>query len=452
MSNEPLTENAASTPRVSFERLRERTDELELIISGLTTVTLFSLPGWLLDHIAPAYSKLPLPLYIAVENGLIWIMGLCMLLASLFALHLGIRAFWVGLIGLKSTFPQGIQWDKARSYGPITRADLRQRLPDIDTAIKNADRAASILFAVISLGALTALWLTLVVVGLLGSVVSIGLSLGWPLQSINLILLSLVILISGSSVLVWLLDGNLARRWPNFARSRTFRGAVLSLRRVVKITFPERLLAPVQLTLQTNTHSRLFLLAFVGAMILVPFLGLYQRNSYFFFDTFGTHAYLSDTELSASPSLNSRYYESSLRPRDLRRLGPIIPSQTISTTWLPLFLPYWPLLDESPLRALCGAPRDGTAAACLRKLWKVELNGQPVSLDEFFIAERGDLGFRGLQGYVPLESAKPGPQRLEIIWNPQGSVERGPDSVFPSRIEHHIPFLLAPEWGNGAPR
>ena len=45
------TESAsAQERRVAFESLRERTDELELIISGISLLALLALPGWLFDH------------------------------------------------------------------------------------------------------------------------------------------------------------------------------------------------------------------------------------------------------------------------------------------------------------------------------------------------------------------------------------------------------------------
>ena len=42
----------------ALERLRDRTDELELIISSLTTFALFSLPGWLFDAYSQIYTQL----------------------------------------------------------------------------------------------------------------------------------------------------------------------------------------------------------------------------------------------------------------------------------------------------------------------------------------------------------------------------------------------------------
>ncbi|MGB5347857.1 MAG: hypothetical protein WBN23_16950, partial [Woeseia sp.] len=42
----------------ALQRLRDRTDELELIISSLTIFALFTLPGWLFDSYAGVYTHL----------------------------------------------------------------------------------------------------------------------------------------------------------------------------------------------------------------------------------------------------------------------------------------------------------------------------------------------------------------------------------------------------------
>jgi len=42
----------------ALERLRDRTDELELIISSLTIFALFSMPGWLFERVAGIYTHL----------------------------------------------------------------------------------------------------------------------------------------------------------------------------------------------------------------------------------------------------------------------------------------------------------------------------------------------------------------------------------------------------------
>ena len=92
-----------------MDRLRDRTDELELIISSLTIFALFSLPDWLFDKLADQYTHLSTGLAIASNIGTTMLAGVCYSLAACFVVHLMARAYWVGLIGLRTVFPDGIQ-------------------------------------------------------------------------------------------------------------------------------------------------------------------------------------------------------------------------------------------------------------------------------------------------------------------------------------------------------
>ncbi|MFT6898231.1 MAG: hypothetical protein ACJA13_002651, partial [Paraglaciecola sp.] len=49
---------ASSSQSSALQRLRDRTDELELIISSLTIFALFTLPGWLFDSFSNIYTHL----------------------------------------------------------------------------------------------------------------------------------------------------------------------------------------------------------------------------------------------------------------------------------------------------------------------------------------------------------------------------------------------------------
>lgn len=99
-------------------RLRDRTDELELIISSLTTVALFTLPGWLFERYAESYTHLSVTLVVSGTSAITLLTGLSYGLGSCFLLHLLARAYWVGMIGLRAVFPQGIDWDRTTGIAP----------------------------------------------------------------------------------------------------------------------------------------------------------------------------------------------------------------------------------------------------------------------------------------------------------------------------------------------
>lgn len=463
---QPVPANAG---RVSFERLRERTDELELLISGLSMVALFSLPGWLIDQYDGLQPLLPLWLLSAAAMGMPMTVLICYFLASCFALHLGMRGYWVGLIGLKSAYPSGIRWSRALGTGPLTRETLQRTLPGIDTSIERADRAASMLFSVITLSGLILLWLGLLATATFVGAAMVGSAAGTN-AAINTAMNWFANLMVYSLLLLWLLDAVLARFLPVLRGWAWYRGLVWLLGRVVAVYFPPRLIAPIRLTLQTNTRPLLFLIVFIGMIVVLPMLALRQFQASYGFDRFNTHSYLHARDIGDGH--RSVHYESQRVGRNRARGVPMIPAPVIESAWLPLLLPYSPVRDDALValrcpererdeRSIFGVPplddagaraRSSAAVECLSRLWEVKLNGKPVALVGLVPTERADVGFRGLSGYVDLRRLAPGPQRLEVIFRPNPEQDLAVvDASMSARVRYAIPFLWSPESAGGAP-
>lgn len=460
-------EPARHGSRISFERLRERTDELELLISGLCLFGLLTLPSWLVDVYAEYYARLPVLLLAATATAVPILTAIATALAACLILHLVVRAYWVGLIGLRAAFAGGIDWDSP-SIGPVQRERLSRRLPDLDVAIARADRWASMVFAVFVLAALVlacmGFWSTLIFVAGAWFGAAEGNTNRWINQGIEVFMTVVVV----APVLLWLADGLLARRWPALARRSWFRVPVTVLARVVGVVFPERLIGPIRLTLQSHTRRVVFIPLFALLVLGVPWLGLNLFLSIIGFDKFGTQTHVQGPELRHG--FRSASYESLRTPEDRLRINATIPSPVQESDWLPLFLPYVAMRDDLVLAHRC-APRepapagtDGSAdsdaaalareekereqaratAACLASIWDVRLNGVPVALDTFLPAERVDLGARGLMGYIDLRGQQPGPQMLEVIWRPRAQDDPPLDDYVPQRFVTSIPFVWSP--------
>jgi hypothetical protein len=470
-SSESPVPPAAGASRVSFERLRERTDELELIISGLSLFALLSLPGWLWGTYEDYFARMTMGLAAVSVVLLPIVSAICYVMAGLFLLHLGVRAHWVGLIGLKAVFPLGVRWERLEGIGPLTLARLRARLPSLDHGIARADAIASTLFSLITFSAMAVAvlgcWLGLlfVIAGLFGDHLGgtntfVNLAGGWLFGTYALLPLAR-----------WLLDGLLLRRLPRLQRLAPLRALGRLLGWLEGLFLPPRLLGLTRLSLQSNLLPRLFLAVFVGAIVVVVFGSnlLFQRARAF--DVFDSQAYLGQREVAGG--LRSSHYESLRIPRDALLPRPLIPAPLIESAWLPLFLPYTALIDDPvlaqrcPVRAVEAEPpfgfdardsdaealqreaqtdvRAATAASCLRRLWEVRLDGVVQSLEDFQPSERADLGLRGLSGWLPLAGLAPGPHRLEVIWRPQPEQDVLRADYVPRRIRHVIPFLWSPE-------
>ena len=433
----------APGPRIAFERLRERTDELELIFSGLIAFALLALPSVLFEHWLQSEAHVDGGGWMVLVMGFLFISGLSYLLGTLFVLHLAIRGYWVGLIGLRASFPRGIRWDDVSSMGPIARAFYRERLPDLMQAIENADRAASVLFALATLAAVMLLWSGL----LAAAIVGLGTALGWLLGDVERVALSFFTGVYALTLLmalsIWLLDAVLARRNPSLQQRGWLLRTVRFLLQAFGTIFPQRILQPVQLTLQSNLSARVFHPFIFGVMALAPMLGVLHLMAAS--EIALLRGYIGIEGEALEQGLRSAHYEDQRGHHDRMLRLPMIPSDRIQEAWLRVFLPHLPQRDNPLLRERCEALDPGRADAaaaapdCVRALWTASLDGEPVALADFLPAERRDLGLRGLQGYVPMQGLSAGRHDLHLVWNAGGGEEGRT-----REREFHIPFWLSP--------
>lgn len=431
----------------AMERLRDRTDELELIISSLTIFALFSVPGWLFDKIGDIYMHLSTSLAIVANVGSTLLAGTSYGLGTCFVVHLAARAYWVGLIGLRTVFPDGINWSKTPGLGPLSRRYYRDTLPDLDTVIQNTDRLASSLFAVISMLTLSILWLGTILITILVVSGAIGSRFGLTNTGMGIGSIVLFVVFLGIPVLLYLLDAQLASRIQSLQNNRFFSGLVRNLRRIAGLAYPQRLVLPVQLTLQSNTRPLVFYVALMLSVAVIVIVGNTRAAAWRTFTLSGEFEYLDTTE--AREGFRSTYYEDMSSPLDEVRGWPRIDSFEQSGSFVRLFLPYQPLRDNLVLDEICGnAEVAPDRIACLRQLWSVSIEGANVPMDEFGPAERADLGMRGLIGLVPLTGLQPGLLKIEVTWNPGAREAAGPidDRYTQMNSQYVIPIAFSPDF------
>jgi hypothetical protein len=150
----------------------------ELLVSAASVFTLVQLPGWMDGAFLALRPRLDLDweilarlLYTYGKLGLL-------LLAGAFALHVGMRAYWIALVGMDSIYPEGVRWDRLR-MGPIRRRFLHERSPPIAERIERADNRASIVFAVGLTMAMLQVGLIVLMVGAYVLTLGLARGLGW---------------------------------------------------------------------------------------------------------------------------------------------------------------------------------------------------------------------------------------------------------------------------------
>ncbi|MEL6868432.1 MAG: hypothetical protein AAFO81_01400 [Pseudomonadota bacterium] len=438
--------NLQDKPSDALKSLRDRTDELELIVSSLTTFALISLPSWLFEGLSQTYTHLSTIMAIAGTLGIMLVTGICYGLAACFIVHLMVRAYWVGLIGLRTVFPEGIDWRRTPGIGPLTKRYYQKTLPDLETATQSADRLASSLFAVISLLTLGTLWVGLVIMITLVGGGWIGARLGLTNTAIGIATIILVSVFTLVPIVIWLLDSVLAQRFPNLQQNRGFTAVVRMLSRLYGLIYPQRLVLPVQLTLQSNTRPIIFYVALSASIVMIGAVGGARLAGWQSFTLSGAFTYLDDDDVGGG--FRSTHYED-IQSRDDRLRGwPRVSSFTQKSTHISLFLPYQPLRDNLILDRLCkDADEEEEAAVCLRRLWAVSINDQAVDMEQFISAERFDLKMRGLIGLVPTTGLEPGMHQITVVWNPEADEDDEPidDRYVQARASYNIPIAFTPD-------
>ncbi|MDN5924219.1 MAG: hypothetical protein L0H70_04385, partial [Xanthomonadales bacterium] len=121
--------------------------EVELLISGVAVFAMLKLPGWLGDHLLSLMPRLVSNLGTALLLIYEYLTCAAIILATTFALHLILRAYWIALVGLHSVYPDDILWERLR-IGRHLREFLQRHDRGAAGRIERADNRATVIFAV----------------------------------------------------------------------------------------------------------------------------------------------------------------------------------------------------------------------------------------------------------------------------------------------------------------
>jgi hypothetical protein len=437
------------TPR-SLRGLRERTPELELLISGAVLFALFRLS----DVADESFQRFSLHL-----GGTAWMAAMLayeytkLILYTLivaFVTHLVARAWWIALIGIDAVFPGGPRWEELK-YGPATVEMLRRRSRPVPEGIVQANAVATTVFAT---GLAFALLFVLSVAGSAFAVLA-----GWLLSRLvpglepERAIFGLLIVVGAALLVVSFLDKVAGER---LLRSRRGGGW---LRRAVTASSAltgALLVAPITLAIATNLPKRRVYAGFIGGLALV--MGLFLVRDVLL--GFGALSIGSHTLLPAQPGaagVDPVYYEAYRPPFGRTWELPSLAEEVASGPYVRLFVPFSPERVERGAKDHCPGlsppaaegflararrgvqtPEQATAALaardCLAKLVVVRLDGRPLPASEFVVAVHPVSGARGLAAYLPAAGLAPGRHQLVVAEVPPRRPGKRPPRT------HHIHF------------
>ncbi|AHG90570.1 hypothetical protein J421_3033 [Gemmatirosa kalamazoonensis] len=453
---EPLGAPAAAPPAAPIVEQRIPTEvsaawELELLIAGAVTFALFQLPGSIDALREQLMPKATGGWLMAVLLGYLYTKVIVYTLIAAFLLNLTLRAYWVGLVGLHSVFPRGVDWERMQSRaGPATIEEYRRRHSSIPSIIARVDNFASVIFSFAFLVVVTCLF------SLVGSALFGGVA--WAINQLvfggrhGLLVFELLAFgFAVPLVAIGVVDKKYGRRWaPDSVAGRRLRRAA----RVAMRVNGSSLLGPIMFTLYTNVRKGLlmatFYATFVGAL-LIAIVELFVRLGAF---AGGAPRYVPDDE--AIRGVDADHYES-MRGAASNPGAITIQSDVIQDPYVRLFIPYSTDRHDPALAASCpqAAPlrpghlhfaiapsgkqrdvveRNATAVlACLSRMHTVTLDGAPQDVALRFYTQPA-TGRRGMIAYLPTATLASGPHTLAVMPAPRAPDSRNATPLRPIEI------------------
>jgi hypothetical protein len=416
--------------------------ELELLISGALVFSMIQLPGQVDTWFHRLEPRLDATWFIAAFLAWYYVKLALYALVGGFVVHLAVRGYWVGVIGLEAVFPGGIRWDRTRS-GPILRKLQQERTPALQTLIDRADRFASMVFG----GALAValmFFYSLTVGGVL-TLATFALSQlvsGTPMSSVVTVEVTLAIFL-GPMVVARTVDRLYGDRLDPDGRAAALIRRVGGAYQWIQNT---ALFSPLMLTLVTNLRQRRHGLT-IGIVAAV-FVAFFFVKDVLVADgemSFDGYTFLPDDADVGRNGVQPRYYIDRRGDSRSDLEAPAIQTDIVRDPYVRLFIPYRPRRHNDLIKRLCPgvrpSPADDAASGgviqCMARLQPVALNGRPVSTPfRFYTDPRSDI--RGIVTYIPVAGLPRGENVITVSRLPVLDPSPGEKPLAP----YTIPFWL----------
>lgn len=424
--SEPSAEPASTLGQTPHEP-KVRPWELELLISGALVFSMLQIPGQLDAWRMSVEPRLDGAMMVAAI--LVWAYSKMAVyaLAIGFSVHLAVRGYWVGVIGLEAVFPHGINWDNTRS-GPIMRQVQQSTIPPLQTLIDRADRFASMVFG--GAFALALLFLFSLVGGgtFMLAAFAIASRLFTGITATVTVMETMLVLALAPVIVAGLVDRYRGDRLdPDGRAARTIRRIGGAYNRLQS----KALFVPLLLTLTSNLRGRrgartMTVLLVAGGALFV------MRDA--FTDILGLHgdgyAFLPDAP--GVLGVAGGFYQDRRGDGGEYASLPFIQGDMVRDPYVRLFLPYRPRRHNAVIPRRCPEVRGVVAGAgllsparpegdqageavlrCLASLQPVTLDGSAIA-PAYRFANDPDTGVRGIVAYIPVDGMAKGGHVLTV--------------------------------------
>ncbi len=322
-----------------IEPLRRNSWEMELLLTGFVLIGLIQLPeivnAWW-ETFTLGMDTESLAVNIVGVGALGLLTGIKIITINLIILLL-MRGFWIGMIGLSSAFPKGINTERL-NYAERFQQKLRKNNLNTERLILQLDNLCSSIFALSFLFFFIAIstglfLLQLFIIGKTHDFINYQIiePVSEVLSTIFMVIVATILVLYTLMALLKLIDfvtiGALKK-----IKKKWFVKIYYPISQLISISTLGFLYRPIYYTLSSNTPRRVItsvLLIYIS-LTLVIFLDFEYRKAF----TYYPSLYRNDFELSYSEYENLLPEEYGVIDR------PIIQSDVISGRYLRLFIPY----------------------------------------------------------------------------------------------------------------
>lgn len=424
----------------TLSRRTTPTWEVELLLSGAAVFAMVqlaqALPGWgmyLLPRLDDDFEHI-------TRLMLVYANAAVMVLVLTFVLHLVLRAYWVGLVGMNSVYPGGMKWDAVRA-GPIARSLLLKRWPNMADAIERADNRATVVFSV-GIGMALVFVPIMLAVAIIYALAAIMAWLVGAQGMVTFVFLGFLALWMLPYIGALVLDRMFGHRlrpdgWPRRAIAGVISG--------YSAAGMSRESNPLVALYSTNVGERRGSITVVIVMLLA--VGMTHVASVATSDELGPGSFgaFPNPRPGMGDSVDGRHY-ASRRDGETSPDLPYLPDLVASGRYVRLVVPYVPglhghLLRDCPAGAAEEQDADRERARraarleCLARGFEVRLDGEVLAERPAWYTEPAQ-DLRGLIYMVPATALAPGRHELSVLPAPRRALQAGQPAPQP----YLIPF------------
>lgn len=421
--NQPVTEEQKEW----IQATSQQSWEPELLISGVAIYLTVSLPGyfeWLYDYYVYNFILDTE----SVEAGTILLVyemmsSVSYLLIITFIVHFAMRAFWVGMVGLFSVFPEGIRYEKITFYGNHYKMKLQEKLGRLDAFIVSLDKMCSILFSISFMFVIFLLgvsWMYLLIFMLI-SILKFFIPDALYKEYEYTIYGSIIALIMLYALMVSILNLKRFHEHPKF--KKWYFAATWNFGRVTfpLIYYP---MSYILTTLFSNVNTRkitLYGVAFFLAFYVILFFSVLFKRAAHVVESRNFFSQRTESDLVSDQNYDN------LRPSDEMVTSISIQADIIKEPYLKVFLAY-PKRRDQQLRSFCKtidtpdslnkyqkrAILDRHHLECIAKFFKVYIDDSLYQNQDFVYFQSKQPAKKGFLTYIPTQKLSPGKHLLKV--------------------------------------